>query len=110
MRLSNLYCHFIRAGVAVQGGFLFSKLVIYGDSAMRSQFNVEYSFVVLYLLICLYLHIFDGISAFMIWAQVSLTTPGLVTETFSSIFMRIRQGVILWICIAYQCFQALKNH
>ena len=45
MRLSNLYCHFIRAGVAVQGGFLFSKLVIYGDSAMRSQFNVEYSFV-----------------------------------------------------------------
>ena len=55
MRLSNLYCHFIRAGVAVQGGFLFSKLVIYGNSAMRSQFNIEYSFVELpsYLLIWL---------------------------------------------------------
>ena len=52
---SNVFEQFIlsiiRAGVAVQGSFLFSKLVIYGDSAMRSQFNVEYFLLLFYLLI-----------------------------------------------------------
>ena len=53
---------------------------------------------------------FDGISAHTIWAWVSLTTPGLVTETFSSIFYENPPGSHFMDMHCISMFSGPKNH